>query len=821
MYGKEQINFLRNKNYLVGDETIEERFDSIVNIVKNYEEKYSKGLGERIRGYLQQQILCPSTPQLSNLGRIGRHNTRDLPCSCNIITVPNSISGIYYSLGETAMLSKLGAGVGADFTEVVEKDTPLEEGIFSNSKLDWVDLVVKTAQSVSQGCYDEQTEIWTEKGFFKFKDLPKDVRVLQVDDMDEKEYSFVEPTETYEYEVDEELYRFTHSKIDLLVTGNHRIVTYKDGEVLIEEAKDFKPELGKRFYAYNKFVESLEVKIEKEHYKGKVYCVEVPSGVIVVRRNEKIVNCGNSNRRGYSVPFLSIEDKEFYDIMKRAHKANPDKKDPLVNNNIGIILPKGFNDKIKTDKELQKRFLEVLKVRQSDGKVYLVHIDNLNKNQSPVYEKLNHTVSATNICCVSGNQLVATKDGIKTVEELSNQGHNLELFDNDEVRKSSPMLLRSEKDALFRITLMNGLSHEVTFNHKILTADGMKSIETGLEVGDIAITQTKKGIFGKNSFKYSIGQARPSDFFDCTEEEQKRFIDYSFSHHGGRYYGSPKALNDMQVLCLNNAISTYKKGDYLILSKKGNTISSIEYIGAGKTYCPTVDSEKHLWVCNGFVTSNSEAVTPHYDDKTFCCMLTSLNLVHWDKIKENKQIIKDAYMFLDITVEEYIRLTENIPFLEKARRSAIEKRDIGLGTLGFHDYIQSKGSAYGDLISRRLNREIFKTIREVGEEVTKEMAEKLGSPKMCEEAGMVRRNVSLMMVAPNKSCMTLETNLLGENDEVMNFYELTEKGGIDINEQLEVTIVYEDGTEHTCHYNDTIDGVKVSDLILEHNLEEV
>jgi ribonucleoside-diphosphate reductase alpha chain len=31
------------------------------------------------------------------------------------------------------------------------------------------------------------------------------------------------------------------------------------------------------------------------------------------------------------------------------------------------------------------------------------------------------------------------------------------------------------------------------------------------------------------------------------------------------------------------------------------------------------------------------------------------------------------------------------------------------------------------------------------------MGEKLGSPKMCEEAGMVRRNVSLNMIAPNKS----------------------------------------------------------------------
>lgn len=679
-YQEQQVSFLKNKNYLREGETLDERFDAIVNVVKKYEKDYSEGLGERIRGYLEQQILCPSTPQLSNLGREGRSNTTDLPCSCNIITVPNSIAGIFYSVGETAMLSKLGAGVGADFTQICEKGTLLEEGMHSNSKLEWVEQVVKASQSVSQG----------------------------------------------------------------------------------------------------------------------------------------------STRRGYSVPFISIDDKEFYGLMERTHKNNSNENDPLVSNNVGIILPKGFNERIKTDKELQKRFLQVLQVRKSDGKVYLVHIDNLNKNKSPVYDKLGHVVTSTNICCVGGFDFAFTSEGIRMVKTLSEENKPLKLHDGSALRNSSPMIKRSEGDALFKITLINGMTHSITKNHEILTTDGKKSIDTGLMVGDRVIVSLKKGGFGKKTIDKPISKVTPFSLLECTEKIQQEYVDYIFSK-SERHYDRDNNLRYIQLICLNLGIQTRIEGSYITKSNKLSdfVIAAIDFLGKNETYCPTVDSEDHLWVCNGFITSNSEAVTPHYDDKTFCCMLTSLNLVHWDKIKEDKQIIKDAFMFLDITVSEYIRLTENIPFLEKARRSAIEKRDIGLGTLGFHDYIQSKGSAYGDLISRRLNREIFKTIREAGEEVTKEMAEKLGSPKMCEDAGMVRRNVSLMMVAPNKSCMTLETNLLGENDHVMNFYELTEKGGIDINEQLEVTIVYEDGTEHTCHYNDTIDGVKVSDLILENTLEEV
>ena len=114
-------------------------------------------------------------------------------------------------------------------------------------------------------------------------------------------------------------------------------------------------------------------------------------------------------------------------------------------------------------------------------------------------------------------------------------------------------------------------------------------------------------------------------------------------------------------------------------------------------------------------------------------------------------MIVDSFMFLDILNEEYILLTKDIPFMDRARKAAIDKRDIGLGLIGFAELLQKKGLAYGDMYSRSLNKEIFSTIREWGEFYTKKIGEKLGSPRICEEAGLVRRNASLMMVAPNKS----------------------------------------------------------------------
>ena len=400
-----QLEFLKEGKYIESDETVHQRFQDIVDRVKDYEHLYSKNLSERIEYMLDKNILSLSTPALANFGRKKKEgkNTYDLPASCNIVTVGNSISSIATSNSEVKMLSKLGAGVGSNYDLIDQKGTKLSEGFYSNSKLDWIEDDVSSAQKISQG----------------------------------------------------------------------------------------------------------------------------------------------AKRRGYNTPFISIEDEDFNGLMERVDKTNPDKKDPLINNTVGIIMPAGFRDRLKKDKDLQKRYLKVLKARQKTGKVYMLDVDNCMKNNSPVYEKLGYTKWSTNIC--------------------------------------------------------------------------------------------------------------------------------------------------------------------------------------------------------------TEFIQPLFKDMTSVCVISALNLNHWDEIKNNPQMIKDAFMFLDILNEEYIKLTEGIPHMERARKAAIEKRDIGLGTVGLAELFQRKGYAYGDLDSRMLNKEIYSTIRKYGEEYTKEIGEKLGSPEICKKAGMVRRNASLIMVAPNKS----------------------------------------------------------------------
>lgn len=400
-----QLEFLREGKYIQDDETPQQRFKEIVDKVREYENLYSDGLADRIEYMIDKNILSLSTPVLANFGKSLKNgkSSNPLPASCYIVTVGDSIAEIYNAIGQVAVASKLGGGVGSDFQLVAQKGTKLDEGFFSNSKLDWIEDSVGAGQKVSQ----------------------------------------------------------------------------------------------------------------------------------------------SSLRRGYNTPFISIEDNDFDELMKRIDKTNPNKTDRLINNTVGIILPIGFRAKLATDKEAQRRYMEVLKARKKTGKVYMMDEENSNENSSPVYKKLGLSVSTTNICTEFLNILAP--------------------------------------------------------------------------------------------------------------------------------------------------------------------------------------------------------------DLTSVCVISALNGVHWDEIEKNPQMIKDSFMFLDIVNEEYIKLSEGVPFLEKAHKSAKEKRDIGLGFLGLAELFQMKGFAYGDMYSRGLNNKIFSVIRHYGEETTKELGEKLGSPKYCEMAGMIRRNASLMMIAPNKS----------------------------------------------------------------------
>src|SRR5574344_524927 len=78
---------------------------------------------------------------------------------------------------------------------------------------------------------------------------------------------------------------------------------------------------------------------------------------------------------------------------------------------------------------------------------------------------------------------------------------------------------------------------------------------------------------------------------------------------------------------------------------------------------------------------------------TYSCILSSLNLVHWDTIKQSDSAFI-ATVFLDCLCSEFVEQSAGIPGLEKVREFTIRGRAIGLGVMGFHTYLQYKAIPY-------------------------------------------------------------------------------------------------------------------------------
>ena len=93
-------------------------------------------------------------------------------------------------------------------------------------------------------------------------------------------------------------------------------------------------------------------------------------------------------------------------------------------------------------------------------------------------------------------------------------------------------------------------------------------------------------------------------------------------------------------------------------------------------------------------------------DRTAVCCLSSLNVEKYDEWKDDKNFIKDVMKFLDNVLTDFI---EKAPeSFKDAKYSAMRERSIGLGVMGLHSYFQTKMIPLESVMSKVLNKKIFK-----------------------------------------------------------------------------------------------------------------
>lgn len=170
------------------------------------------------------------------------------------------------------------------------------------------------------------------------------------------------------------------------------------------------------------------------------------------------------------------------------------------------------------------------------------------------------------------------------------------------------------------------------------------------------------------------------------------------------------------------------------------------FTGTANKNAPKVYKDKGIKIhasnlCNEICLSSDQ-------DTSFVCVLSSINLLHWDELKDTDAIETMTY-FLDTVTEEYIRKTDDMELMEAPNKFAREQRAVGLGVLGWHSYLQSKMIAFESMEAKMLNSQIFSTLNRKSLAASKEMAQKYGEPPLLEGYG--ERMATRLAVAPTTS----------------------------------------------------------------------
>lgn len=143
-------------------------------------------------------------------------------------------------------------------------------------------------------------------------------------------------------------------------------------------------------------------------------------------------------------------------------------------------------------------------------------------------------------------------------------------------------------------------------------------------------------------------------------------------------------------------------------------------------------------------------IDPWGKKRTAVCCLSSLNLERWDEYADQiEEVVEDALRFLDNVLEDFIQTAP--PEFALAVYSAMRERSVGLGVMGFHSYLQSKGVPFESEEAARINKEIHMRIARAAESANYKLAVERGPCQDAAQLGHMKRFSNMTAHAPTAS----------------------------------------------------------------------
>lgn len=155
----------------------------------------------------------------------------------------------------------------------------------------------------------------------------------------------------------------------------------------------------------------------------------------------------------------------------------------------------------------------------------------------------------------------------------------------------------------------------------------------------------------------------------------------------------------------------------------------------------------------------TEVIVPTNENRSSLCCLASLNMEYYDDWKGNEQFIRDVMEMLDNVLTDFIEKanrTNAKQYFQRILDSAIKEKNIGVGIMGFHAYLQKNMISIEDTEANKVNKEVFSWLNKTADMVNLQLGEERGSPEDIEGSG--KRFSYTIAVAPTATTSIIMGN---------------------------------------------------------------
>ena len=753
------------RGYLKEGVTPEQRIRQIADNAENI--LGIKGFSDKFEDYMSRGFFSLATPIWTNYG-----NDRGLPVSCFNSHVSDKMQDILYKVAEVGMMSKLGGGTSGYFGDLRPRGASISVGGESSGPVHFMELFDKTAEVISQGSARRGsfaaylpvehsdieeflqirseghpiqnmsigvtiTDSWMNSMIEGDKDKRK-IWAKIIQKRFETGYPYIMFSDTVNNN-NPQVYKDKQLKIkssNLCVTGNQRVVS-NFGLLTAKELHDMGDKLI--LFDNNTQVNASPMKLIEKN--ADVYRITLDNGMThTITKYHKVCvfdyseqNNTNNKRTNHTKNVecenLRIGDKVAIQTNKGIFGKKNMPKEAFL---LGLYQADGTQHKDQIMIDIWEQDFDLIKTVQS-------YHDYICKKYKTQYSKRTNRLYSNakfHTCVVNQSKIQKKRLSSNALKKSLNFQKGLVpswIWESNE--KTQWEYIKGLYYADGTVFKAKSSGEPISISLANINKEFLQQIQ--LILANLGM-QSSIRILRKAGKQYLPDGNGSHKFYD-TKDCWRLIIG---NKNDALVFNSHTGFLDRKGIDLENR-------QYRNNTKKFYKIVNIEYVGKEDVYCCKVDSPEHLWVCNGVITHNcSEITLSSDDDNSFVCVLSSLNLLHWDEI-EKTDAIETLIYFLDSVNEEFVRKSANVKFMDAANNFAKTQRALGMGVLGWHSYLQSKMIGFESLQAKMLNNNIWKTIREKADQATIELASILGEPELLNGYG--RRNVTTLAVAPTTS----------------------------------------------------------------------